>query len=359
MSLAGCPSGLVGRRSWTHGSTIGGLAIRHAPRAGSATMPLRLRSRIRLRVGTCYASMRGVDQIDRGRELRSAAMTWLDRRPKESVDFVWLSGFEYDGQRIPLMDRQRGIRKPRGMDAALAIRTTFTPPGQTPPYADSVGADGLQRYKYRGTDPFHPENVALRRAFELRLPIIWFVGVAPGAYEPIYPVWIVGDSPESLEFTLALDPAQQHFHASDASDVDYRSYMARLTKVRLHQKVFRTQVMLAYDGRCTVCNLGHSQLLDAAHIIADGEPGGLPVVPNGLAMCKIHHAAFDSRIMGIRPDNLTLHIRQDVLDEIDGPMLRHGLQDMHGKALMKLPRSRTARPDEDRLATRYEQFLSA
>ncbi len=136
-------------------------------------------------------------------------------------------------------------------------------------------------------------------------------------------------------------------------------YMERLTKVRLHQRVFRTQVMLAYESRCAVCNLGHAQLLDAAHIIADGQPNGEPVVPNGLAMCKIHHAAFDSKILGIRPDDLSLHIRQDILDEVDGPMLRHGLQDMHGRRLMKLPRSRRALPDSARLQARYEDFLSA
>lgn len=228
-----------------------------------------------------------------------------------------------------------------------------------PPYADAVGVDGLQRYKYRGSDPDHPENVALRQAFSAKLPIIWFVGVASGWYEPIYPVWIVGDAPRELEFTLALDHAQRHFDETEARDPDYRMYMARLTKVRLHQRVFRTQVMLAYESRCAVCNLGHAQLLDAAHIIADGQPNGEPVVPNGLAMCKIHHAAFDSKILGIRPDDLSLHIRQDILDEVDGPMLRHGLQDMHGRRLMKLPRSRRALPDSARLHARYEDFLSA
>lgn len=291
--------------------------------------------------------------------LRHAAMAWLDKRSSDFVDYAWLSTFEYEGTRITLMDRQRGIRKPAGMDAALAIRTTFTPPGKMPPYADSIGPDGLQRYKYRGTDPQHPENVALRRARDLKLPLIWFVGVASGLYEPIYPVWVLGDSPEKLEFTLALDAAQRHFEMTDAADTDYRSYMERITKVRLHQRVFRTQVLMAYEGRCTVCNLGHKQLLDAAHIIADGLPAGQPVVPNGLTMCKIHHAAFDSKILGIRPDDLTLEIRQDILDEIDGPMLRHGLQDMHGKRLMKLPRSRSARPDNVRLETRYLEFLNA
>lgn len=289
--------------------------------------------------------------------LRNAAMSWLDRRPNERVDFTWLSGFEYNGERVALMDRQRGIRKPRQLSAALAIRTVFTSPGQTPPYADSVGSDGLQRYKYRGDDPAHPENVALRRAYLDRLPIIWFVGIGGSLYEPIYPVWVVGDDPTNLEFTLALDAAQRIFDPAVDGDSDTRSYMERLTKQRLHQRVFRSQVLQAYEGRCAVCNLGHAELLDAAHIIGDGKPLGQPIIPNGLAMCKIHHAAFDSRILGIRPNDLTLHIRQDILDEVDGPMLRHGLQDMHGAGLMKLPRSRAAHPDEKRLAARYAEFL--
>lgn len=286
-------------------------------------------------------------------------MSWLDRRPHERVDFAWLSGFEYDGERIALMDRQRGIRKPRQLSAALSIRTVFTSPGQTPPYADDVGRDGLQRYKYRGDDPQHPENAALRRAFLDRLPIIWFVGVGGSLYEPIYPIWVVGDDLENLEFTLALDAAQRIFDPVTDTDAETRRYMERLTRQRLHQRVFRSQVLHAYEGRCAVCNLGHSELLDAAHIIGDGLPLGQPVVPNGLAMCKIHHAAFDSRILGIRPDDLTLHIRQDVLDEVDGPMLRHGLQDMHDRTLMKLPRSRAAQPDRTRLETRYEEFVGA
>ena len=96
--------------------------------------------------------------------LRLAAMDWLERRPALTVDYGWLSGFEYDGLRVPLMDAQRGIRKPAGMTSALSIRTTYTDPRRTPPYNDAIGPDGLQRYKYRGDDPDHPENVALRRA---------------------------------------------------------------------------------------------------------------------------------------------------------------------------------------------------
>jgi hypothetical protein len=41
-------------------------------------------------------------------------------------------------------------------------------------------------------------------------------------------------------------------------------------------------------------------------------------------------ASFDANIMGIRPD-YTIHIREDVLHEVDGPMLIHGLQGWNGQ----------------------------
>lgn len=77
-----------------------------------------------------------------------------------------------------------------------------------------------------------------------------------------------------------------------------------------------------------------------------------------MALCKIHHAAFDRRFLGIRPD-YTVQIRQDLLNEIDGPMLRHGLQDLHGKPLMMLPKVRANRPDHDKLVWAYDRFRTA
>ena len=80
-------------------------------------------------------------------------------------------------------------------------------------------------------------------------------------------------------------------------------------------------------------------------------------MPNGLSLCKIHHAAFDSKLVGIRPD-LTLHVRADVLDEVDGWMLKGGIQGVHNAKLEIVPRNRRAKPDPIRLEQRYAEFLS-
>lgn len=288
-------------------------------------------------------------------EVREALMRWLETRPEAVVDQAFLKGFEYDGQRIALAGQQ-GIMKPASLNAAISIRTAYSGPTQPPPYADVVGEDGLQLYKYRGTDPNHYQNRALRKAYEDGLPIVWFVGVAPGLYEPIFPVYVIADDPTRLEFTLAVDEGQRHLGAADLA-ADARAYALRLTKQRLHQPVFRRQVLLAYDGKCSICRLKHVELLDAAHILADGTPHGQPVVPNGISLCKIHHGAFDANILGIRPD-LTLHVRADVMDEVDGWMLAGGIQGVHNRPLEILPKSRASRPDPVRLEERYAAFLA-
>lgn len=289
--------------------------------------------------------------------LRHESMAWLDtltRRGQELVTYEQLANFHLGDRRISLMDRQRGIRKPAALDAALTLRTTYTPAGQVPPYEDAEGPDGLLRYKYRGDDPQHPENVALRRAYERRLPLTWFYGIAPGVYLPRYPVWLVADEPEQLQFAVALDGAQLFVQPNADLAPAQRGYVERLTKLRLHQPVFRARVLQAYERRCSLCRLRHVQLLDAAHILPDSHPRGLPVVPNGLALCKIHHAAYDQNIIGVNSD-LVVEVREDVLAEIDGPMLEHGLKNMAGTQL-QVPRQRDARPDLLGIEERYREF---
>lgn len=135
-----------------------------------------------------------------------------------------------------------------------------------------------------------------------------------------------------------------------------RRYVDRVTKQRLHQPVFRSSVLRAYVRRCAVCALAHSSLLDAAHIVPDSHELGEASVSNGLALCKLHHAAFDAGILGIRPD-LVVRIRGDILEEVDGPMLTHGLQHRHNEPLMVIPSVRSERPGQKYLEKAFSKFM--
>jgi putative restriction endonuclease len=134
-------------------------------------------------------------------------------------------------------------------------------------------------------------------------------------------------------------------------------YVTAVVRTRLHQRGFRERVLRAYQQCCAICRLRHDALLEAAHILPDGHPLGEPVVPNGIALCKLHHAAFDSYIIGVSPD-LKVEVRLDILREIDGPMLQHGLQGFQGK-LIQEPRASHLKPNRDFLAERFTLFKKA
>ncbi|MFB3909352.1 MAG: HNH endonuclease [Candidatus Eisenbacteria bacterium] len=297
--------------------------------------------------------------------VRIEAFRWLREQVAALGDVLPLDllrrGFTLDGARVPLVGPQ-GIFKPAVLpELPLSITTVLNGP-----YADSFTPEGLIRYRYRGTDPSHHENVGLRKAMARRTPLIYFHGVATGRYLAVWPVFIVGDDPAALSFTVAVDDEQ--IAEESARDADglaasvqetegRRLYITTSVKVRLHQRGFRERVLRAYREQCALCRLRHRELLDAAHIIGDSEASGDPVVPNGLSLCKIHHAAFDGLFIGIRPDYV-VEVHPRILGESDGPMLRHGLQGLHGSKIL-LPSQRANYPDRDRLEERHRRFRSA
>jgi putative restriction endonuclease len=290
---------------------------------------------------------------------RTAAMTWLDLRTARGalpVRAREIADFSFAGEGVQLIGTP-GIIRPRQLAAALSVRTTWTPQGAQAPYQDREGPDGLMRYKYQGSDPDNHYNRDLRRAFTEQLPLIWFVPIEQHVYIARYPVFIALDEPHQLQVALALDEDQHLLGVPGPDESDRRRTVKRLTNLRLHQPVFRAQVLGAYERSCAMCRLRHAELLDAAHIIPDGKERGTPIVPNGLSLCSIHHRAFDANVLGLRPD-MKIAVRRDILDEIDGPMLKHGLQAMEGVSLT-LPKRHAQRPDRERVEERYEEFLSA
>ncbi len=293
------------------------------------------------------------------RKIRLETFTWL----KDQVTFhgdilprsVLEKGCVINGERIPLIGPQ-GIFKPRLCAYPISITTS-----PNSPYDDRLSLDGLLQYRYRGTaaEIGHRDNIGLRAALMDGVPLIYFHGLSPGRYLATWPAFIVGDNPAELTFTVAIDDAATVAPSPDLFLVREdatarRRYVTTVARRRLHQQSFRERVLTAYNQQCSICQLRHGELLDAAHIVPDRDPEGDPIVNNGIALCKLHHAAFDASILGVSPDYV-VEIREDILMEKDGPMLEHGLQRLNGSRLV-LPRKSIHWPDRDRLAERYEVF---
>lgn len=245
-----------------------------------------------------------------------------------------------------LISIARGIWNPRSLDATLAVVSSLEGP-----YSDAWLADGLYRYSYQGTNP-RGDNTKLRRAMQMHLPVMLFLKPVKDDYIPIWPVYVDADNPDALEFSLDL--SQSWTIRGEEPAGTERKYSSEEVLRRLHQPVFRNLVLNAYQTRCAICDLHHPELLEAAHIIPDRDPEGVAMTSNGLSLCTIHHKCYDSDLLGIDPDHI-VHLNEELLHEVDGPMLLHGLQEMHGRQI-RLPRRPADRPDRDRLAERYAQF---
>jgi len=297
---------------------------------------------------------------------RTKAFEWLhnqiilhgDVLPRELL----VQGFEYQGSRITFLGPQ-GIWKPKIFpEIPLSITTVISGP-----YNDSFSDDGLLLYRYQGTDSNQWDNVGLRKAMQYQVPLVYFNNVVKGRYHAIWPVYIVGDNPSLLTFKVAVDDEKSLKYneaagselkiSESASEVARRAYITSTVKIRLHQRSFREKVLLAYKEQCALCRLKHRELLDAAHIIPDSDPEGEPRISNGISLCKLHHAAFDENFIGITPGYI-IQVRADILEEKDGPLLKHGLQGLHNGPV-SVPREKKLQPDRQLLERKYELFKKA
>ena len=269
-------------------------------------------------------------------------------------------GFHFEGQRYPLVNPRRGIFKPAQMGFLLSINTVFPKTGNRVWYEDQrevhrqiFDGDQMVDYAFMGENPEAADNRWLREAFENQIPIIYFLGIAPGRYQAILPAFIGGWDREGRRAQIAFGLPEQRSLTPPATEIE-RRYALRAVKQRLHQASFRAAVIGAYRGRCALSGLPEPMLLDAAHIVEDQhELLGQPIVRNGIPLSKIHHAAFDAHLIGIDPD-YRLHVSDRLLAQKDGPILE-AIKGLDGGQLRPPKRSQDC-PDRDRLALRFERF---
>jgi putative restriction endonuclease len=284
-----------------------------------------------------------------------ARLSLLVAKWGEDIPYVGAlaNGFPFRSRRVPFLNRQKGIYRAAAQrgPAALSIQTSAKSP-----YDDAAVEDGFL-YAYRAGDVNQPDNRALRAAYELQVPVIYFIGTRPGWYKPIFPCFVRNDDPAARMVLVApgalRGPVDEPFPVSLEDPIE-RRYAVRETKVRVHQARFRGPVVPAYSSQCAICRLKELRLLDAAHIVSDIEEAGEPTVQNGLSLCAIHHRAFDQNLVGVSPDYV-VHVSRRLRVDEDGPMLDL-LKGFHERPLT-VPTRVADRPDRERLDARFERFL--
>lgn len=304
-----------------------------------------------------------MDELAHDSQVRLAAVDHLKRAAAGGVltSDDLKAGFTFQGERVPLINPQRGIFKPASMRYLLSVRTVYPVSGRKVWYDDQrqvheqiERGDEVVDYAFMGTDPEAADNRWLRDARDNSIPVLYLLGVAPQRYTLIWPTYIAEWSATELKAKLAFgQPANSVVSVTPSAPE--RRYALRQVRQRLHQATFREAVLAAYDGRCVISGLPERRLIDAAHIIGDSdEESGQPLVVNGLPLSKLHHAAFDANLIGIDAD-FRIHVSDALLSMNDGPLFEQGMKAVHGKHI-RLPERPEDQPDRDRLALRFSAF---
>ena len=299
--------------------------------------------------------MHDPDQYIRSRAflaIEQLARDFAGRVPWERIH----AGFSARGETIHFANRAKGIFKPRQMSAALSIKTVVPRLGRKLWYEDQApgserfDAEGRLRYDLARGGPEEPTNHALRLAMERGAPLIYFAGVEPAVYEPVFPVWVV----EIVGSEARLGTADRFMPDAPVlvEQARERSYSYGVRKTRDHQGWFSARTKSAYAYRCAFSGLPVRELLVGAHIVPDAE-GGPASIRNGICMSTLHHEAFDSHLIGIDPD-FRIHIAPRLTDRQDGDLLT-SLKNLEN-ADLGLPSRRQDWPDPAHLEHRFARF---
>jgi len=80
-----------------------------------------------------------------------------------------------------------------------------------------------------------------------------------------------------------------------------RRRVIRQVAIAARDRKFRDRVLAAYGHACAMCHL-QLNLVEGAHIVPVGVPGSTDETKNGLALCPLHHDAYDDGLVGVRQD---------------------------------------------------------
>jgi putative restriction endonuclease len=158
------------------------------------------------------------------------------------------------------------------------------------------------------------------------------------------------DAPEIGELIEATPEETRAFIDESPNESDaVRRYDLVETMRAYRDARFRPEVLQAYSFRCAVCDIS-LKLVDAAHIIPVTHPKSKDVVTNGMALCKLHHAAYDNALVGVRSD-YTIVVNPERIDVLRGLNLVSGLEEFQAglRPSIRHPAVHEVRPKPENL----------
>ena len=135
--------------------------------------------------------------------------------------------------------------------------------------------------------------------------------------------------------------------ADIVTDEDRRQKALAEIVRRERQNRFRLELLQTYGGACAITGCDVKPALQAAHICSYLGPQS-QIVTNGILLRADLHILYDNYLLSINPENMAIELSETIhtsmYRELDGRYLR-------------LPKDRSLRPSERRLAVQYDEYL--
>ncbi|MDB2606979.1 HNH endonuclease [Zobellia sp.] len=134
--------------------------------------------------------------------------------------------------------------------------------------------------------------------------------------------------------------------------LERRSVVQTVTK-KLRDNSFKNRVLTAYSNQCSFCGV-QLKLIDAAHIVPV-EHNGTDQTSNGIALCAMHHRAYDRKLIGFN-EEYQIMVHDDNMNNLALLGLDGGRNRFQNdlRAVLHLPPAINDRPHIDFITTANE-----
>lgn len=155
-----------------------------------------------------------------------------------------------------------------------------------------------------------------------------------------------GEVAEEIEVLRQIgeDPDEVTDEEIDAQVAEPRRCAVISTKRALREIDFRDRVLTAYSHRCAICGV-QLRLLDAAHILPVAHPDSTDATSHDVALCALHHRAFDRAFVTFGAD-FRVRVNGDMVEELKAADSAGGLEAFEKalRPILALPPDRKDRP---------------
>ena len=284
------------------------------------------------------------ERLEKLEEAHRASLLWFHRRKGQEIP--WPQQTMPDG--TFLVNRAKGIHKPKGWRHALSIRQVLGTRYRD--HEPEIRPDGTWTYMYfqEGARPDDRDRYFTNRALlacqhdGVPVGVLRQTRTSPASRYLVLGLALVRDWREGYFFLEGFPPNRTLPPEAEAEDSgfkpasvdDARKWIERTIVERRGQPLFRAELIQAYDGRCAVTGCTAVEALEAAHIVPYlGEQTN--VVTNGILLRADIHTLFDLGLISIDARSMFVVIHEK--------LMHTEYAELAGKRL-SLPRNPEKRP---------------